>query len=83
MKFILILFGIFLLFRYIFPLILRIAVGKVLAKTQQQYQQGRNPYQGSQQTSSTPPPAASTNTSGKKPIIDDDQGEYVDYVEVK
>jgi hypothetical protein len=85
MKIILILLGIYLFFRYVFPIVLRIAVGKALHKYQQT-SQGTNPHsgRGSANTHKEEARPKSTSTSNsKKPIIDDDQGEYVDFIEIK
>jgi len=86
MKIILILLGIYLFFRYVFPIVIRIAVGKALHKYQQT-SQGTNPHAGRGNTNNTHKeearPKSSSTSNSKKPIIDDDQGEYVDFIEIK
>jgi hypothetical protein len=78
-KLVLIIIGIYLIFKYILPIVLRVALGRVIAKTQQQYR-GQQPFQGEAPKTER---ESTSNTHGKKPIIDDNQGEYVDYVEIK
>jgi hypothetical protein len=81
-KFLLIIFGIYLILKYILPIVLRVALGRVIAKTQQQYR-GQQPFQGEAPKAERESTSSTSTTHGKKPIIDDNQGEYVDYVEIK
>ena len=72
----------FFLFWYVFPFILRYVVYKKVFKM------GGNPYdtfRKAQEQKQTNSQQNTNSTSGKtsKPLISDNQGEYIDYEEVK
>lgn len=71
----------FLLFWYVFPFILRYVVYKKVFKM------GGNPYdafrKAQEQQQAAKKERTTESTTKNKPLISDNQGEYIDYEEVK
>jgi hypothetical protein len=82
MKFLAFIALFFFLFWYVFPFLLRYVVYKKVFKM------GGNPYDAfknaqKQQQSAKKEANETSGNKGNKPLISDNQGEYIDYEEVK
>jgi hypothetical protein len=84
-KLILIIGGLYIFFTYVLPFLTRLFLGRALKNAQEAARktQQRGDFNWQTDSPKSNPKSTRSTASGKKTILDDSDGDYVDYEEIK